>query len=99
MIPMLLVVGSLVPASDSPELTAAPSQRSAVGATVDVRDLIRRGMTTNEVRQILAVYPEPRVNAFLVGVIVERLTYEKAGIEVCGFDGIISEVTRFKPTR
>ncbi len=52
MIPMLLVVGSFVPASDSPELTTTPV-RSAVGATVTGWDLIRPGMTRDEVLRLL----------------------------------------------
>jgi hypothetical protein len=52
MIPMLLVVGNLVPASDSPELTAPP-QPSAGGATARPWDLVRPGMTEDEVKRLL----------------------------------------------
>jgi hypothetical protein len=53
MIPMLLVVGSLVPVSDSPNLTIAPARPAAMGAVVDVRNLVRPGMHIGEAQRLL----------------------------------------------
>jgi hypothetical protein len=96
MIPMLLVVGSLVPASDSAELTTAPPESRAIGASLDVRDLIRPGMTTDEMRRLL------RTNS-LVDLVriqdVEWWRYERLGIKVECQRGRVTEVIRFKPKK
>jgi hypothetical protein len=100
MIPMLLVFGSLVPASDSPELTTTPPQPGAVGASVDVRDLIRRGMRTGEMKQILG--KPTRESEFLRGNLKGPSLsheYERLGIVVESDAGRVIGVTRVKPTK
>jgi hypothetical protein len=102
MIPMLLVLGSLVPASDSPEMTIAPRPPRAVGASVDVRDLIRPGMTTEEVQRLLG--KPSREMAFGFGpaerpAVMGFQEYANAGVRVTHGGWIITEVTHFRPVK
>ena len=99
MIAMLLVVGSLVPASDSPELTTAPPQPRALGASVHVRDQIQLGMTVGEVQHLLG---KPSGALWGVGPGgVERLrgTFNKVGLYVWYKDNKVWRVTRFQPEK
>ena len=56
MFPMLLVVGSLVPASDAPDGTFAPAPSGDVATSCEPWGLIRRGMKMNEVARILGLH-------------------------------------------
>jgi hypothetical protein len=101
MIPMLLVVGSLVPASDSPELaTATPTPRS-LGASVHIRDQIQLGMTLREVQHLLGEPSRVQWGDGLGGEDTLRFAYDKLGVNVW-FHRNENEgwrVKRFQPTK
>ena len=100
MIPMLLVVGSLVPASDSPELTTAPPPPRAAGATVDVRDLVREGMRIDEMERLLG-RPTKEIPFFRGSAPFPQFwhRYERFGIVVESAGGRVVCVTRFTQTK
>jgi hypothetical protein len=100
MIAMLLVVGSLVPASDSVELTTAPPQPGAVGVSVHVRDQIQLGMTVGEVQHLLGK-PSGGLWGIRPGGAAERLrdTYDRVGLYIWYKDKKVWRVTRFQPEK
>jgi hypothetical protein len=101
MIPLLLVVGSLIPASDSAELTTAPPPPSAAGAFVDVRDLIRPGMGKDEVERLLGnATTEGGIGAGAGGRNVSGYQeYARLGLWVVYTYERVSKVTRVKPKK
>jgi hypothetical protein len=95
MIPMLLVVGSLVPASDSPGLAAAP-RASAVGVSVRAANQIKLGMTIDQVDRLLGkVKPEELV----VGPSEVFHVYRSAGVWIELVGQKVVQVHRFNPTK
>jgi hypothetical protein len=90
MIPMLLVVGCLVPTSDSHGSVGAGESRSA-GAFVDVRVQIRVGMSIDEVRHLLAE-PGPLPEG---GPGFEIWKCRRLRLEVAVTYGKVTRVTRF----
>ncbi len=78
MIPLFFVVGSLVPASDSTESMTVGPCPVAMGATVDARNLIQLGMSTDQVRHLLG---NPEMLP-VGGVNFEEWRYFRLGAEV-----------------
>ena len=104
MLSMLLVVGSLVPASDSPEVTTDAPQPSVANTSLERWGLIRRGMIMDEVTLILGTHTltttfvrPVRIGKKEVLELLIQWDYWKTGVSVSFFKGKVTQVTSGEP--